>query len=52
MEIRPAKVSFQKFDHYVDDNEGEVGVVRLITGKIRKILVASGMQSAKVLLEI
>ena len=36
----------------VDDDEGEGREVRLITGKIRKILVASGMQSAKVLLEI
>ena len=43
---------FQNFDHHVDDDEGEGREVRLITGKIRKILVASGMQSAKVLLEI
>ena len=42
----------QNFDHHVDDDEGEGREVRLITGKIGKMLVASGMQSAKVLLEI
>ena len=43
---------FQNFDHHVDDDEGEGREVRLITGKIRKILVASGIQTARALLEI
>ena len=42
----------QDFDHYVDDNKGEVVVAGLTTGKTRKTQAALRMQSAKVPPEI